>query len=160
MKRAESSAHDPSPPGGGAESSPPTGNEAGRYAVDWAHRAGAVDELVQALEFRAKGRRRRRVGLAIGTAVAFALAIVQWPLGGPPPRVESSPNSIVLASPARHVLADGSVVDLQDGAIATVNITSAVRKVRLQRGVAHFAVAKDETKPFVVQAGRLNVRAV
>ncbi|OHE84227.1 MAG: hypothetical protein A3G75_01045 [Verrucomicrobia bacterium RIFCSPLOWO2_12_FULL_64_8] len=57
---------------------------------------------------------------------------------------------------------------LPDGSIVTLNTDSAVsavfspdeRRVRLERGEAHFAVAKNPARPFVVDVGGVLVRAV
>jgi transmembrane sensor len=59
-------------------------------------------------------------------------------------------------------------VPLQDKSIATINGSSRIeveftktrRKVRLQQGEAWFEVAKDKSKPFIVEAGDARVRAV
>ncbi len=59
-----------------------------------------------------------------------------------------------------RVLADGSVVDLNRGAEVDVTYTIAERRVRLVKGEAHFAVAKNPNRPFVVQAGPVMIRAV
>lgn len=65
-------------------------------------------------------------------------------------------------------LGQQSVVTLQDGSILTLNTQSevhvrfdhAVRNVYLSRGEAHFKVAKNPDRPFVVHAGNGWVRAV
>ncbi|MBC2666656.1 FecR domain-containing protein [Novosphingobium flavum] len=57
---------------------------------------------------------------------------------------------------------------LQDGSLATINTDSAidirlgrkVRSVALVRGEAWFEVAKDPSRPFVVESGHVSVRAV
>lgn len=59
-------------------------------------------------------------------------------------------------------------VPLADGSIAAINTASAVevtlddqsRRVRIDTGEAWFQVAKDKTRPFIVEAGRVRVRAV
>ncbi|MGH7956227.1 MAG: FecR family protein [Opitutaceae bacterium] len=60
----------------------------------------------------------------------------------------------------RQTLADGSVVELNAGADILVDFSPARRSVRLVRSEAHFAVATDATRPFVVSAGGVEVRAV
>jgi transmembrane sensor len=57
-------------------------------------------------------------------------------------------------------LADGSQVDLNRGAAITVLFTATERRVRLERGEAHFAVAKDPARPFVVEVEGVAVHAV
>jgi transmembrane sensor len=59
-------------------------------------------------------------------------------------------------------------VPLQDKSIATINSGSQIevafnqkqRKITLRKGEAWFEVAKDKTKPFIVEAGDARVRAV
>lgn len=59
-------------------------------------------------------------------------------------------------------------VPLQDKSIATINSGSQIaveftkdqRKVELRQGEAWFEVAKDKTKPFIVDAGHARIRAV
>ena len=59
-------------------------------------------------------------------------------------------------------------VPLNDGSIAAVNTSTRlsidmgdrIRNIRLDRGEAWFQVAKDHTRPFVVAAGEIRVRAV
>lgn len=59
-------------------------------------------------------------------------------------------------------------VPLQDKSIATINGSSRIeveftqtrRKINLQKGEAWFEVAKDKTKPFIVEAGDARIRAV
>jgi transmembrane sensor len=57
-------------------------------------------------------------------------------------------------------LADGSVVELnRDGKIETT-FTPSERRVRLVRGEALFTVTKNPSRPFVVEAGPVSVRAI
>ncbi len=60
----------------------------------------------------------------------------------------------------RRILADGSAVELNRGAVVTVAFTAAERRATLVRGEALFTVAKDSARPFVVRAGGVDVRAV
>lgn len=72
--------------------------------------------------------------------------------------------------PARIETARGEIrrVPLDDGSMAVVNTASRVavalspdtRAVTLDQGEAWFQVAKDKTRPFVVSAGDVRVRAV
>jgi transmembrane sensor len=57
-------------------------------------------------------------------------------------------------------LADGSVMTLNTASIAEVLFTEARRTVRLIQGEALFDVAKDASRPFVVEAGETLVRAI
>lgn len=60
----------------------------------------------------------------------------------------------------RVALPDGSSVELNASSEVDVQFTRGTRRVRLVRGEAHFTVAKDRARPFVVDAGTLAVRAV
>lgn len=57
-------------------------------------------------------------------------------------------------------LADGSVITLNTRSEVTVKLASHLRLVRLTRGEARFQVAKDATRPFIVDADSAQVRAV
>lgn len=59
----------------------------------------------------------------------------------------------------RRALPDGSLVELKDGSRVDVEFSPEFRRVRLQ-GEAHFTVAKDRARPFIVEAGGVAVRAV
>jgi transmembrane sensor len=60
----------------------------------------------------------------------------------------------------RIELPDGSQVYVNANSSVDVRFTASERSVRLERGEAHFAVAKDPARPFVVTAGEVSVRAV
>jgi transmembrane sensor len=65
-----------------------------------------------------------------------------------------------LALIEQRDLPDGSVIELNRGAVVTEHYTTGERRVRLERGEAHFKVAKDAARPFFVEAGGVAVRAV
>lgn len=75
---------------------------------------------------------------------------------------ESNPALLRLTAETyeRRVLDDGSVVELNRGALVEIAYTAAERRVRLLRGEAGFTVAKNPTRPFIVRAGGVDVRAV
>lgn len=58
------------------------------------------------------------------------------------------------------LLADGSTVTLNTRSEAVIDIERDTRSVRLTRGEARFKVAKDASRPFTVDAGALQVRAL
>ena len=60
----------------------------------------------------------------------------------------------------RARLADGSTLELNTASAARVQFTAAERRVELESGEAHFEVAHDTARPFVVSAGGVTVRAV
>jgi transmembrane sensor len=60
----------------------------------------------------------------------------------------------------RAALIDGSSVELNADTLVEVAYSASGRHVRLIRGEAHFHVAKDPRRPFVVEAQTVAVRAV
>ncbi|MBC7365598.1 MAG: FecR domain-containing protein [Undibacterium sp.] len=70
----------------------------------------------------------------------------------------TAPEALALCE--QRKLDDGSLVELNRGASITVSFTLAERRVRLERGEAHFTVTHDPSRPFVVEAGGVAVRAV
>lgn len=106
--------------------------------------------------------RRSRPMLAVLGGVAAAVALVAGAFVWQTPSTVSPP--VAMASPTlrineRQMLADGSEVELKDGSRIEVEFSSGLRQVRLL-GEAHFKVAKDGSRPFVVHAGGVAVRAV
>lgn len=57
-------------------------------------------------------------------------------------------------------LADGSIVEINTNTIVDVDYSKRNRLVRLRKGEAHFEVAKNPQRPFIVEAGDKTVRAV
>ncbi len=60
----------------------------------------------------------------------------------------------------RLPLADGSVMTMNSASQIKVNLAQDVRQVALLQGEAWFEVAKDAKRPFIVQVGDVQVRAV
>lgn len=99
-------------------------------------------------------RTRRKVLWAGGAAAALAAC---WPLGERLLRPEiSTAKGQILRVP----LPDGSSVTLNTASRIVAAFDLKVRRVHLNAGEALFEVAKDATRPFIVEAGRLRVRAV
>lgn len=88
----------------------------------------------------------------LAAAAAAALSIATYHFG-----TLSAPQPL---GPATRVLADGTVVELNDAAIIVADYTATERRVRLERGEAHFTVTKDAARPFTVTAAGVAVRAV
>ena len=88
--------------------------------------------------------------LAAAAAVALSAATYHFgTLSAPQP-----------AAPSTQVLADGTVVELNGAAVIASDFTATERRVRLERGEAHFTVTKDAARPFTVTAAGVSVRAV
>jgi transmembrane sensor len=60
----------------------------------------------------------------------------------------------------QKVLSDGSTVELTTGTRIELDFTPEHRRVRLLNGQAHFAVTKNASRPFIVTAAGVDVRAV
>jgi len=137
-----------------------------RYAKAWATldgpvQAGAADELLQELATLKEGHRRRSLLSAVGVAAILLISISAWnfprePITDPAPQTATAK----IVSPSRQILPDGTMVELKDGAEIHADFSPAVRRVELRRGEAHFQVQKDTTRPFVVNVGGIEVRAV
>jgi transmembrane sensor len=132
------------------------------HPLDWPANAGAVGDVLHELNVRLEGRRRRRVRMVAGVLAAFVLVGVAWHA-----RLLVSTTGDLIPQPApvvsfprQQTLPDGSLVDFRNDATIAVRFSESHRHVVLERGEAHFAVAKDESRPFVVRAGATTFRAV
>jgi len=101
---------------------------------------------------------RRPLVFGAGAALAAVAATLALLFVRPASPADSAATS--AAAPRQLTLADGSVVHLNTGSAIRTRFTAGERRVELVRGEAHFAVAKDPARPFVVHAGNLDVRAV
>jgi transmembrane sensor len=104
-----------------------------------------------------RGKSRRAFlmygGIAAGAAI-FATGTLFKGLG----------NNMVLTTAKgefRKVpLADKSLASINSGSEVEVRLTDQARKIKLKKGEAWFEVAKDKAKPFIVDAGEVQARAV
>ena len=96
---------------------------------------------------------------AAGLAAAFVLAAGVWWLA--PERPAAAQRYVTAAARQQQIaLNDGSVVNLNVSSEVSVRLTPNERRVTLASGQAHFAVAHDTARPFIVTAGGVSVRAV
>lgn len=142
-----------------------------RWGWDELDRLAGVQTTVHALpdpDLLAPPRRRRLAQvvrfaawpLAAAAAVAIGFFVLRpTPFVAPSPAVVAA--TVALAAPIeQRTLEDGSVLELNRGAEVAVRYTAVERHVRLLKGEANFKVAKDTSRPFVVHAGNVAVRAV
>jgi transmembrane sensor len=103
---------------------------------------------------------RRTVAFGSLAAAALAVGLFVWSRPLPADPTLSAPALSATTTPRLVTLSDGTVVQLNTGGAVVEKFTAATRHVTLTRGEAHFAVTKNPARPFVVQAGSLQVRAV
>lgn len=130
-----------------------------KLLVQWRPEHGARPNPDLLAQPRARGSRAGwwAGGLAAAAGLALALTLPLW-RGA---EVAPAPQVVADATPVlRRLLEDGSMIDLNRGAEVAVEFTAAERRVRLVRGEAHFTVAKNPQRPFVVLANRVSIRAV
>lgn len=98
----------------------------------------------------------------LAVTACFGLLVAGLLLVGQPPQF--APASQVYQSGYqgnRQInLPDGSVLSLSGRTAIVVRYSARQRDLQLQYGAAHFQVAKDQARPFVVTADQLQVRAV
>lgn len=135
-----------------------------RTALDWARDVGEAGRVITELDGFLRRRRRRRIGIAAGGLVVFAIAAILRPTirerGAPSTLLEAVAARAVVTRPETRTLSDGSIVELNVGAEIEVDFSGAWRRVALRKGAAHFQVARNPERPFVVAAEKLEVRAV
>lgn len=134
-----------------------------RHEATWAvfcraQQRGDATTIVTQLRVRARRRTQRRY--LTGAAVAgLALALfLGWSVL-PARRSASEPGPAAPIEMLRK-LPDGSLVELNVGARIDVRYEADFRRVQLLHGEAHFSVAKDSTRPFIVEVSGVEVRAV
>jgi transmembrane sensor len=103
--------------------------------------------------------RRATTWMAAAAALAMTTyAWVQWRAGE-----EKNPGVNYVSNserPQQVVLEDGSFVDLNANTTIRTQILPRERRIALQEGEAHFAVVHDPSRPFIVEAAGVSVRAV
>jgi len=120
------------------------------------------DLLVPRARARPQRAWRRLVWFAVPLAPAAAIMLVVANRSGPVAAASASASAAgaQLAPIEERTLEDGSTIRLNRGATLHVAFTSDERRVRLERGEADFAVAKDSARAFVVESGGVKIRAV
>ena len=110
-----------------------------------------------------RGRRWNPI-FSVGLAAAAALIIgfVGWwrPMIVARAANYTTAAATEIGASRKLALPDGSVVRLNTDTQLEVAFTPGERRVRLLRGEAHFAVAKNPARPFVVSTAAIDVRAV
>ncbi len=120
----------------------------------------ALRGQLEALQQRDRRRWRVRSTMALAAAACVAVMFVFYRPSSAPVPVAANTTTARVIQPERRTLPDGSVVELKRGAEITVAFTPDRRTVILQKGVAHFSVTKNPNRPFIVDTGKVSVRAV
>lgn len=119
---------------------------------------GALPETAHAERYRQRAHRPRR-WLALAAAACVAAIAVAVAL--PEPLAGLYADFATRTGERRLLeLADGSRVWLNSDSALSVDFSTGQRRLRLHSGEALFEVAKDPTRPFIVQAKGGEVRAV
>ncbi len=115
---------------------------------------------VAAVEAPAAAPHRRfhwaRPTLPLAAAAALAVGYLGWWR----PAHYSGETATQIGALRTLSLPDGSTVTLNTDSIVAAAFTPGERRIRLERGEAHFTVAKNPERPFIVEAGGVSVRAV
>ncbi len=113
-------------------------------------------ELVEGVRNDAPPARVSRRWMVTGGGGLIAASLV----GGLLWRTSSLQYSTGVGEIRRVPLADGSVAAINTASRIEIRVDAKQRSVKLEAGEAWFQVAKDKQRPFVVDAGRVRVRAV
>lgn len=108
---------------------------------------------------RTAGRGPRIVRMAGAIAAALLIAAIAW-WQWPAPVAPALRYATSAGGYERVTLADGSVLELNADSVARVQFAAGRRRVTLDAGEAHFSVAPDPARPFIVTAGEVSVRAI
>jgi transmembrane sensor len=95
-------------------------------------------------------------GIAVAATIAMVVAGAAWLQKGS----ETQTLATAVGQHRTVTLADGSIVTLNTNTILETDLTRRVRQIYLRKGEAHFQVAHDRSRPFLVHAGDALVRAV
>jgi transmembrane sensor len=135
--------------------------------LEWPRAVGRVDLLMAALDVRKRRQRRRRSAMVMSGVTVVLLAGFAWFLV--PQRTQPADHALVAAraavvtAPERQTLPDGSIVEFNTGAEISVEFkadAADLRRVTLRGGGAHFQVAHDAARPFVVEVRGVQFQAV
>jgi transmembrane sensor len=101
-------------------------------------------------------RHGRRWALAAAATVAIATIGAFWMQSD----LEHQTLATAVGQQRSVTLIDGSVVTLNTNTIVETDLRRNLREIHLRKGEAHFQVAHDRSRPFLVHAGSTVVRAV
>ena len=109
---------------------------------------------------RTRTRRSRWVAVTLAAAAALTFAsVVGWQKYSLRPTFTETAATEV-GGLRKLVLPDGSMIELNTDSAVDIAFGRQARLVTLLRGEAHFNVAKDSARPFIVSVNNVAVRAV
>ncbi len=121
------------------------------------------DLLAPGNAFTARAKLKRnltRIIFALPVAAAIAVAAYLFWSDYGSVGIEVKPALELMARIERRNLDDGSYIEINREAEVRVAYSLAERRIYLEKGEASFNVAKDPTRPFIVNVAGVDVRAV
>ncbi len=109
---------------------------------------------------QSRPRRWNGFGWFGGIAAALVVSFAAWQYWSGESEDAVEIQSFAAENYERHRLADGTYVETNGGAAVKVEYSPGIRRVELVSSEAHFEVAKDPSRPFVVAARGVEVLAV
>ncbi len=97
--------------------------------------------------------------LPLAALVAVAMVLF-WRDAEDGSGIKLQPAVELLARIEQRTLEDGSTIEINRGSVVETFYGPAERRVHLRKGEAHFQVAKDSDRPFIVNVAGVDVRAV
>jgi transmembrane sensor len=114
-------------------------------------------ELESFLDVDPRATRRMVLRFAAAAPVLLAVGVgVFWMRAGN----ETQTLATAVGQQRNVTLADGSIITLNTNSIVETDLSPGLRQIYLRKGEAHFQVAHDRSRPFLVHAGDAVVRAV
>lgn len=104
--------------------------------------------------------RRAAPILALAACLVLGVALYTLNLDSSGDVTTPYSQSIAASQFQRHFAPDGSLIELAADSVLEIDYTQDERRIRLLEGQAHFSVAKDASRPFVVHAGETAFRAL
>ena len=117
-------------------------------------------EMVQELEAAVDARRRQRFVTGISAMAATVCAAVMTTVTLWSPMPDADVYETLRGERLTVTLEDGSAVELNTDTKVRATMEDGERHVTIERGEAFFNVTRDENRPFVVTAGRSEVRVL
>ena len=133
-----------------------------RVEQEWEDAGGleswARDELAQ-LNLQQARRQRGKLLVGLATAASLVVAVLWWQ-GMESTAVSRMTVTTAKAEQRQLALDDGSRLHVNTDSDLEVRYSTGVREVIVNRGEGAFDVDHDESRPFVVRAGKYDVIAI